>query len=406
MAIASVDQPYNIRNGIKLKTIGGAYSTLILSNAAASNKTWNIPNTTATSLTFAQVTEAQTFTGAQMFSDGVKIKESGASLYSVNLLSSTLTADRTFTFPNTNVNSYTGTGDLVLSTAPTFTTSILSPIVYGSAADNGDLELIGTSSATKTTSYINFGASGAHGNISCAAGKWTIGSSATTVPGHLIQSGVANEYALTVQSNASATDTRNGLLVTAGTGAGFTSDYAQKWQTAGAVELGYLRGDGKFVVGIANSSGVAGVEHVLRTGDQGITRTYAHGEIHFCNGSSTLAVPTISASTDDANAAGLQIQAAGNGAANSSFDMQFKVRKNTNADFDAIDTSKAFVFSRFATELMSLTRAGACTLGASGGTVLHTINTAALTTSTAANVSYLQVVINGVTRRIPTYDNA
>jgi hypothetical protein len=50
--------------------------------------------------------------------------------------------------------------------------------------------------------------------------------------------------------------------------------------------------------------------------------------------------------------------------------------------------------------------AGAWTLGASGGTALHILNTAALTTSTAANVSYLRVTINGATRRIATYDDA
>ncbi len=38
--------------------------------------------------------------------------------------------------------------------SPTFTTQITSPIVYGSSAENGDITIEGTSSATKTTSYV------------------------------------------------------------------------------------------------------------------------------------------------------------------------------------------------------------------------------------------------------------
>ncbi len=38
--------------------------------------------------------------------------------------------------------------------SPIFTTQIISPIVYGSSADNGDITIEGTSSGTKTTSYV------------------------------------------------------------------------------------------------------------------------------------------------------------------------------------------------------------------------------------------------------------
>jgi hypothetical protein len=56
--------------------------------------------------------------------------------------------------------------------------------------------------------------------------------------------------------------------------------------------------------------------------------------------------------------------------------------------------------------VLESTVAGALTFGASGGTALHSINTAALTTSTAAGISYLRININGATRRIPTYNDA
>jgi hypothetical protein len=58
------------------------------------------------------------------------------------------------------------------------------------------------------------------------------------------------------------------------------------------------------------------------------------------------------------------------------------------------------------TSLFSVNGSGVCTLGASGGTALHALNTAALTTSTAAGVNYLRITINGSVRRIPTYNDA
>jgi hypothetical protein len=63
-------------------------------------------------------------------------------------------------------------------------------------------------------------------------------------------------------------------------------------------------------------------------------------------------------------------------------------------------------FGAFNVDVGGYASTGGWVLGASSGTALHTLNTAALTTSTAAGVSYLQIIINGVTRRIPTYDNA
>ncbi len=48
----------------------------------------------------------------------------------------------------------TGSGALVFGTSPTFTTQITTPLIYGSSADNGDITINGTSSATKTTSHV------------------------------------------------------------------------------------------------------------------------------------------------------------------------------------------------------------------------------------------------------------
>lgn len=52
------------------------------------------------------------------------------------------------------VTDETGSGALVFGTSPTFTTSIIAPLIYGGASANGDITIEGTSDATKTTSYI------------------------------------------------------------------------------------------------------------------------------------------------------------------------------------------------------------------------------------------------------------
>jgi hypothetical protein len=55
----------------------------------------------------------------------------------------------------TSIALQTGTGTtFAMSVSPVFTTDITTPIIYGSAAANGDITIEGTSHATKTTSYI------------------------------------------------------------------------------------------------------------------------------------------------------------------------------------------------------------------------------------------------------------
>lgn len=58
----------------------------------------------------------------------------------------------------TSLSDKTGTGANVFGTAPTFTTSLISPIVYGSASASGGLNLASTSNGTK--GVISFGTSG------------------------------------------------------------------------------------------------------------------------------------------------------------------------------------------------------------------------------------------------------
>ena len=55
---------------------------------------------------------------------------------------------------STALSDKTGTGVAVFGTSPTFTTQIISPIVYGSASASGTLTLASTSNATKGFTYI------------------------------------------------------------------------------------------------------------------------------------------------------------------------------------------------------------------------------------------------------------
>lgn len=88
----------------------------------------------------------------------LRLKNTSQQAYGVTLKTATITtADKEFIFPDTNVSTVTGTGALVLGTAPTFTTSITTPLVIAASA----FEL----RTNTTVSAINATATGA-----CAIG--------------------------------------------------------------------------------------------------------------------------------------------------------------------------------------------------------------------------------------------
>jgi hypothetical protein len=60
------------------------------------------------------------------------------------------------------------------SASPTFATSVTSPIIYGGSGDDADLTLESSSGTPSATSFINFGASGAAGQINRNTKAWTI----------------------------------------------------------------------------------------------------------------------------------------------------------------------------------------------------------------------------------------
>jgi len=81
--------------------------------------------------------------------------------------------------------------------SPTFTTQITTPVVYGSSAADGDITIEGTSSATKTTSYVI---------LQPTTGNVSIGTTANAWDGKLeVHTATTNKTAFVVYSNSSNT---------------------------------------------------------------------------------------------------------------------------------------------------------------------------------------------------------
>jgi hypothetical protein len=133
-------------------------------------------------------TSAQTFAGAKTFNAGVIISggttdnflqlETGGTAASTKLTLSGTTwqfgLDTTVKSSITEAGAFSGVTGV-------FATSVTSPIIYGGSGNGDDLTLESTS-GTKSGSLINFGASGAAGQIDRNLNTWTIGDGAATKP--------------------------------------------------------------------------------------------------------------------------------------------------------------------------------------------------------------------------------
>jgi len=89
----------------------------------------------------------------------------GTSSYAVTVTPATLTGSRTLTLANGDTTLVAGT--MAPTASPVFTTQITTPIVYGSSAASGSLELTSTSDATKGA--VNIGAAGGIAKFEAAA---------------------------------------------------------------------------------------------------------------------------------------------------------------------------------------------------------------------------------------------
>jgi len=138
-------------------------------------------------------TSAQTFAGAKTFNAGIAISggttnnflqlETGGTAASTKLTLSGTTWQ--FGLDTTVKSSITEAGAFSGVTGA-FATSVTSPTIYGGTADGADLTLESTS-GTKSGSLINFGASGAAGQIDRNLNTWTIGPTSGLVNAHILQ---------------------------------------------------------------------------------------------------------------------------------------------------------------------------------------------------------------------------
>lgn len=110
-------------------TGSGAPGSLIFQTSTASGSGSTL-QTLATRLTLAPTlatfTTDVSFTSTTANADSILLqpKTGGAGAFAGTVTSADLTAARTWTFPDTDITTSTGTGALVLGTAPTFTTSL------------------------------------------------------------------------------------------------------------------------------------------------------------------------------------------------------------------------------------------------------------------------------------------
>jgi hypothetical protein len=110
---------------------------------------------------------------------------------------------------------------------------VTSPTIYGGTADGADLTLESTSGTPSATSFINFGASAAAGQINRNTNAWTIGSSAakptTTTSEGAGRHWVVNEDPQLVVYNSKAQGANNVSLLKLGCNTAATSAATQSY---------------------------------------------------------------------------------------------------------------------------------------------------------------------------------
>ena len=155
-------------------TFVGTKNVTVTSGATGADKTWTVPNTTATSVSFAQITEAQTFAGIQTF-----------------------------------------------SSMPVFSAGIQTEDIVAENTANAGLTLRVSATGTVGARIIYFGTAGAMGQVSQATNAWTFQGTTTHKAGISIDATTAtNNY---LQFATGGTAATGAITYTTTTGMNFNN---------------------------------------------------------------------------------------------------------------------------------------------------------------------------------------
>jgi hypothetical protein len=183
-----------------------SYAVTLAPTTLSSNTTLTLPNATDT---VAVIGTAQTFTAAQTFraanairseaastQDAVVIagRAGGTSSYAATITPTTLTASRTITLPNADINFSTGLG--VANGGTGTTTLTANNVILG----NG-------------TSAVQFVAPGTSGNVLTSNGTTWSSAPAVTLAGNNAFTGANTFYNGTGQTFGTATSTQDGIIL-------------------------------------------------------------------------------------------------------------------------------------------------------------------------------------------------
>ena len=291
-------------------------------------------------------TGTQTFGGAKTFSDGVRV------------------GSPTLSSPLIVKSSGIGSSGSIQLESSTTTDSIAQLGDF----TGGNIGYLRLSASTEKVLLL------ANGDSFLNGGNVGIGTSIPADKLHLLGTG---ETGIRIGDSGTARyaemtfGTTNGALLIGSQGG---TPYPIEFQMNGT-EVASIASTGAVTLGPAPVAATNGVLHRIATGDQAsvVNLTTAQaGYMQVGNSHPTLMAPAFASVTSDNNISAMAFFAAASDT-NNIADMVFDVRENDNTDFATL-TNKAFRFTRIGNELLTITRAGAVTLGPSGGGVTHQIN--------------------------------
>ncbi len=301
----------NVDLGSKTLTTTGAITGLNFVGTFAGN-TWTTGANTLTLAGNLITTGAFNTTFAAGFTGTLTLPTATATLYS------TQTASITSAQLATSLTDETGTGVAVFGTSPTFTTSIIAPLVIGGAGTTSTLTYRTTSNAGGTTGADHIWQSGNNGATELMrlinAGSLIIGAAAIRSTGSIlsVQKSQNSAMLMEVVNVNAGSGAYTGILCDNGTSTGAFYQLGSSWTTSG----GFIQNGTSFVGG---GSGGMSICAIHASGGLGFyTGGFAAGNLKFALTSAGLATWTtayhvFAAGTATAGTAPVRMTSSGTG---------------------------------------------------------------------------------------------